>query len=63
MVDVDGNSFSVPSDRVNKAKLPMLYGPEGSKAKYCRVFVKWGGVLAKDRFTLKCCDDGAPLGS
>lgn len=26
MVDVDGNSFSVPSDRVNKQNLPMLYG-------------------------------------
>ncbi len=65
MVDVDGNSFSVPSDRVNKQNLPMLYGPEGSENEVLQGFREMGQVLAKDRFTLKrCCDDGAPfLGS
>ncbi len=53
MVDVDGNSFSVPSDRVNKQNLPMLYGPEGSENEVLQGFREMGQVLAKDRFTLK----------
>ena len=61
MVDVDGNSFSVPADRVNKQNLPMLYGPEGSENEVLQGFREMGQVLAKDRFTLKSCDDGAPF--
>lgn len=62
MVDVDGNSFSVPSDRVNKQNLPMLYGPEGSENEVLQGFREMGQVLAKDRFYVKrCCDDGAPF--
>ena len=53
MVDVDGNSFSVPADRVNKQNLPMLYGPEGSENEVLQGFREMGQVLAKDRFTLK----------
>ncbi len=53
MVDADGNSFSVPADRVNKQNLPMLYGPEGSENEVLQGFREMGQVLAKDRFTLK----------
>ena len=45
--------FSVPSDRVNKHNLPMLYGPEGSENEVLQGFREMGQVLAKDRFTLK----------
>ncbi|HDR2723077.1 TPA: cell division protein FtsQ [Enterobacter asburiae] len=53
MVDAEGNSFSVPADRVNKQNLPMLYGPEGSENEVLQGFREMGQVLAKDRFTLK----------
>lgn len=42
MVDVDGNSFSVPTDRVNKQNLPMLYGPEGSENEVLQGFREMG---------------------
>ncbi len=53
MVDVDGNSFSVPSDRTSKQNLPMLYGPEGSENEVLQGYRDMGQVLAKDKFTLK----------
>ncbi|VFS66725.1 Cell division protein FtsQ [Raoultella planticola] len=53
MVDVEGNSFSVPADRTNKQNLPMLYGPEGSENEVLQGYRDMGQVLAKDKFTLK----------
>ena len=53
MVDMDGNSFSVPADRTSKQVLPMLYGPEGSESEVLQGFHDMGQVLAKDKFTLK----------
>ena len=53
MVDVEGNSFSVPSDRTSKQNLPMLYGPEGSENEVLQGYRDMGQVLAKDKFTLK----------
>ncbi len=42
MVDVEGNSFSVPADRTNKQNLPMLYGPEGSENEVLQGIATWG---------------------
>ncbi|WP_312687281.1 cell division protein FtsQ [Kosakonia sp.] len=53
MVDVDGNSFSVPAERTSKQILPMLYGPEGSESEVLQGYRDMGQVLAKDKFTLK----------
>ncbi len=53
MMDMDGNSFSVPADRTSKQVLPMLYGPEGSESEVLQGFHDMGQVLAKDKFTLK----------
>ena len=53
MVDVEGNSFSVPADRTSKQNLPMLYGPEGSENEVLQGYRDMGQVLAKNKFTLK----------
>jgi len=53
MVDADGNSFSVPADRVSKEGLPLLYGPEGSENEVLQGYRDMGKELAKDKFTLK----------
>lgn len=53
MIDTDGTSFSVPSDRASKQTLPLLYGPEGSENEVLQGFRAMGQVLAKDKFTLK----------
>jgi cell division protein FtsQ len=53
MVDADGNSFSVPSDRTSNVNLPMLSGPEGSENEVLQGYRDMGKVLAKDKFTLK----------
>lgn len=53
MVDAEGNTFSVPSDRIGKQVLPMLYGPEGSASEVLQGYREMGQVLAKDKFTLK----------
>ncbi|ELY2650111.1 cell division protein FtsQ [Cronobacter sakazakii] len=53
MIDTDGTSFSVPSDRASKQTLPLLYGPEGSENEVLQGFRSMGQVLAKDKFTLK----------
>ena len=53
MMDVDGNSFSVPSDRAKEQNLPLLFGPEGSESEVLQGYRDMGQVLAKDKFTLK----------
>ncbi|MDI7681043.1 cell division protein FtsQ [Cronobacter sakazakii] len=53
MIDTDGTSFSVASDRASKQTLPLLYGPEGSENEVLQGFRAMGQVLAKDKFTLK----------
>ena len=53
MVDAEGNTFSVPTDRTSKQVLPMLYGPEGSANEVLQGYREMGQVLAKNRFTLK----------
>ena len=53
MMDVDGNSFSVPTDRAKEQNLPLLFGPEGSESEVLQGYRDMGQVLAKDKFTLK----------
>ncbi len=62
MVDADGNSFSVPADRVNKQNLPMLYGPEGSENEVLQGFSRNGSGAGEGQVYVKrCCHDGAPF--
>ncbi|WAH54068.1 cell division protein FtsQ [Pseudescherichia vulneris] len=53
MMDADGNSFSVPTDRAKEQNLPLLFGPEGSESEVLQGYRDMGQVLAKDKFTLK----------
>jgi len=53
MMDIDGNSFSVPTARAKEQNLPLLFGPEGSESEVLQGYRDMGQVLAKDKFTLK----------
>ncbi|QCR37155.1 cell division protein FtsQ [Nissabacter sp. SGAir0207] len=53
MVDADAKSFSVPSERVGKQTLPLLYGPEGSEQDVLQGYRTMSQTLAASKFTLK----------
>ncbi|KHT04678.1 cell division protein FtsQ [Pectobacterium brasiliense] len=53
MVDAEGNSFSVPAERIGNRKMPLLYGPEGSEAEVLEGYRTMNQTLAAGKFTLK----------
>ncbi|PWC15712.1 cell division protein FtsQ [Brenneria roseae subsp. americana] len=53
MVDAQGNSFSVPAERVGNRKMPLLYGPEGSETDVLEGYRTMNQELAARKFTLK----------
>lgn len=53
MIDEQGRSFSVPSERVGKQKLPLLYGPEGSELDVLEGYRAINKVLAANKYPLK----------
>lgn len=53
MVDAEGNSFSVPAERVGNRKMPLLYGPEGSEDDVLEGYRTMSQVLASSKLTLK----------
>lgn len=53
MVDAQGNSFSVPAERVGNRKMPLLYGPEGSENEVLDGYRAMSQVLAGGKLTLK----------
>lgn len=53
MVDADGNTFSVPLERVRNKQLPMLYGPEGGEADVLEGYRDMSQTLAAGKFKLK----------
>ncbi|NLS43688.1 cell division protein FtsQ [BEV proteobacterium] len=53
MVDAEGNSFSVPAERVGNRKMPLLYGPEGSENDVLEGYRTMSRVLASSKLTLK----------
>lgn len=53
MVDAEGNSFSVPAERVGNRKMPLLYGPEGSENDVLEGYRTMSQVLASSKLTLK----------
>ncbi|CCV31062.1 TPA: cell division protein FtsQ [Yersinia enterocolitica] len=53
MVDEQGRSFSVPSERIGKQKLPLLYGPEGSEQDVLEGYRAINKVLAANKYQLK----------
>ncbi|ATA26710.1 cell division protein FtsQ [Brenneria goodwinii] len=53
MVDAEGNSFSVPAERIGNRKMPLLYGPEGSEVEVLEGYRTMNQVLAAGKFTLK----------
>ncbi|MBG6248961.1 MULTISPECIES: cell division protein FtsQ [Symbiopectobacterium] len=53
MVDAEGNSFSVPAERVGNRKMPLLYGPEGSENDVLEGYRTMSQVLASSKMTLK----------
>nr|WP_113864972.1 cell division protein FtsQ [Brenneria salicis]NMN90599.1 cell division protein FtsQ [Brenneria salicis ATCC 15712 = DSM 30166]RBP66907.1 cell division protein FtsQ [Brenneria salicis ATCC 15712 = DSM 30166]RLM32118.1 cell division protein FtsQ [Brenneria salicis ATCC 15712 = DSM 30166] len=53
MVDAEGNSFSVPTERIGNRKMPLLYGPEGSETDVLEGYRTMNQVLAARKFTLK----------
>ncbi|AUH03756.1 cell division protein FtsQ [Pectobacteriaceae bacterium CE70] len=53
MIDSEGNSFSVPAERIGNKKMPMLYGPEGSQKDVLEGYRAVNQILAAGKFTLK----------
>ncbi|CNH84253.1 cell division protein FtsQ [Yersinia pekkanenii] len=53
MVDEQGRSFSVPSERMGKQTLPLLYGPEGSEQDVLEGYRAINKVLAANKYQLK----------
>ncbi|ACS84462.1 cell division protein FtsQ [Musicola paradisiaca] len=53
MVDSEGNSFSVPPERIGNKKMPMLYGPEGSEEDVLEGYRSISQTLAADKFNVK----------
>ncbi|MGE4800950.1 cell division protein FtsQ [Yersinia hibernica] len=53
MVDEQGRSFSVPSERIGKQKLPLLYGPEGSEQDVLEGYRAMSKVLTANKYQLK----------
>ncbi|MBS0055048.1 cell division protein FtsQ [Yersinia sp. Marseille-Q3913] len=53
MVDEQGRSFSVPSERIGNQKLPLLYGPEGSEQDVLEGYRVMSKVLAASKYQLK----------
>ncbi|MFZ4833499.1 cell division protein FtsQ [Rouxiella sp. Mn2063] len=53
MVDAEGESFSLPLERVAKQKMPLLYGPEGSEQDVLQGYQEISQVLAAGKFTVK----------
>lgn len=53
MVDAEGNSFSVPAERIGNRKMPLLYGPEGSEEDVLEGYRTMSQVLAGGKLTLK----------
>ncbi|MGM3174527.1 cell division protein FtsQ [Dickeya lacustris] len=53
MVDSDGNTFSVPAERVGNKKLPMLYGPEGSEDDVLEGYREISQTLVAGKFMVK----------
>ncbi|SLM64607.1 MULTISPECIES: cell division protein FtsQ [Dickeya] len=53
MVDSDGNTFSVPAERVGNKKMPMLYGPEGSEDDVLEGYREISQTLAAGKFVVK----------
>ncbi|MFC3396658.1 cell division protein FtsQ [Brenneria rubrifaciens] len=53
MIDAQGNSFSVPAERVGNRKMPLLYGPEGNETDVLEGYRTMNQALAARKFTLK----------
>ncbi|MEH2921691.1 cell division protein FtsQ [Samsonia erythrinae] len=53
MVDAQGNSFSVPAERIKNRAMPLLYGPEGSESEVLEGYRTMNQVLAAGKFRLK----------
>ncbi|EIQ96741.1 cell division protein FtsQ, partial [Yersinia pestis PY-03] len=53
MIDEQGRSFSVPSERMGKQVLPLLYGPEGSERDVLEGYRAINKVLAANKYQLK----------
>ncbi|MEC5317402.1 cell division protein FtsQ [Brenneria populi subsp. brevivirga] len=53
MVDNEGNSFSVPAERIGNRNMPLLYGPEGSEKEVLEGYRTMSRTLAAGKFTLK----------
>jgi cell division protein FtsQ len=53
MVDAQGKSFSVPSERLGKQSLPLLYGPEGSELDVLEGYDAMNSLLAASNYSLK----------
>lgn len=63
MVDAEGNTFSVPTDRTSKQVLPMLYGPEGSANEVLQGYREMGSAGKKQVYSEGSGNDRSPLGS
>ncbi|SUB31242.1 cell division protein FtsQ [Yersinia pseudotuberculosis] len=53
MIDEQGRSFSVPSERMGKQVLPLLYGPEGSERDVLEGYRAINKVLTANKYQLK----------
>ncbi|AIR70649.1 MULTISPECIES: cell division protein FtsQ [Dickeya] len=53
MVDSEGNTFSVPAERIGNKKMPMLYGPEGGEEDVLEGYREMNQILAAGKFTVK----------
>ncbi|MGK2946726.1 MAG: cell division protein FtsQ [Candidatus Malihini olakiniferum] len=53
MVDVEGNSFSLPAERIGNRKMMLLYGPEGNEKDVLEGYRTMGQILANSKLILK----------
>jgi cell division protein FtsQ len=53
LVDVEGNPFSLPPERISKLKMPLLYGPEGSEQDVLQGYESMNEKLSASRFVLQ----------
>lgn len=53
LVDAQGKSFTVPSERIGNQKMPLLYGPEGSEKDVLAGYLAMNAQLATHKFRLK----------
>ncbi|MEH0875011.1 cell division protein FtsQ [Pectobacterium cacticida] len=53
LIDAEGNSFSVPAERISNRRMPLLYGPDGSESEVLESYHTMRQTLAAGKFTLK----------